>query len=319
LLVLLMGFVQNAEQLVVLRTIQGAVSGVISAASALVAASTPKERTGEAMGLLQTSRWAGLAIGPFVGGLLGDAFGFRESFWITGTLLGIAGFATMLLVQEEFAPAPVRARPSMLGSYRQLLRAPGLGGLYELNFLRSLGQSMVMPIMALFIVELMGTEESAALITGIIFGAAAVMSSLSSVWFGALGDRFGHSRLLIIAALAAMVLYLPQPFVTAAWQLMLLQGFSGLATGAMLPTISALMNLWTPDGNQGAIYGLDTSVNAAARSVAPLIGAAVAYWLNLRGVFGATALVYALIAVLTVHTIRSVQAPPKTVMKGAAD
>jgi DHA1 family multidrug resistance protein-like MFS transporter len=76
---------------------------------------------------------------------------------------------------------------------------------------------------------------------------------------------------------------------------------SGFAAGGMIPTIAALMNLWSPAGSQGATYGLDTSVNAAARTVAPMVGAALAYWMGLRGVFGAAAIIYGLIALLTLH------------------
>ncbi|RME59537.1 MAG: MFS transporter, partial [Caldilineae bacterium] len=40
-----MGFVQNAEQLVLLRTVQGLVTGVMAAASALVAATAPRDHS----------------------------------------------------------------------------------------------------------------------------------------------------------------------------------------------------------------------------------------------------------------------------------
>jgi DHA1 family multidrug resistance protein-like MFS transporter len=40
-----MGFVQNAEQLVILRALQGATTGVIAANNALVASQTPKEHS----------------------------------------------------------------------------------------------------------------------------------------------------------------------------------------------------------------------------------------------------------------------------------
>ena len=136
-LITLMGFAQNAEQLVLLRTIQGAVTGVISSVNALVASSAPKEKMGSSLGLLMFARWGGIALGPVIGGILGDAFGFRESFWITGTILAIAGVCVWLWVHEEFTPLEKAKRPSMVGSYRMLLRAPGMTSLYILAFLRS--------------------------------------------------------------------------------------------------------------------------------------------------------------------------------------
>jgi DHA1 family multidrug resistance protein-like MFS transporter len=304
ILLVLMGLVQNAEQLVILRTIQGFVTGVVPAANALVAASAPRERIGEAMGVLNTSRAVGVAVGPVIGGLLGDAFGFRESFWITGALLAISGACTLWWVHEEFVPKRNAARVGFFDAYKILLHSPGMGGLYGLNFLRSLGQTMILPMVALFVVELTQVTAGAASITGFIIGLASFTAALSGMWLGRLGDRIGHSKVLIGAALVAALLYAPQPFVTHVWQLVVLQGLQGFAAGGLIPSLSSLMNLWAPAGNQGAVYGLDTSVNAAARSIAPMIGAAVAIWFGLRGVFGATTLVYVSIVLLAWHVLR---------------
>jgi MFS transporter, DHA1 family, multidrug resistance protein len=305
ILLILMGMVQNAEQLVVLRTIQGFVTGVVPAVSALVAASAPRERLGESLGLLNTSRAVGVAIGPVIGGIIGDAFGFRESFWITGALLAISGVCALLWVREEFVPPKAsKQRVGFFEAYRLLLQMPGMSGLYGLQFLRSLGQTMILPMAALFVVELMGETTGAASITGLIIGLASFTAATSGVWLGRMGDRIGHTKVLIGSALVAALLYAPQPFVTHVWQLVALQALQGFAAGGLIPSISALMNLWSPVGKQGAVYGLDTSVNAGARSIAPMLGAAIAVWFGLRGVFGATAIVYFAICLLTVPVVR---------------
>jgi MFS transporter, DHA1 family, multidrug resistance protein len=159
-------------------------------------------------------------------------------------------------------------------------------------------------MVALFVVELTGVAKGAASITGLMIGLASFTAALSSVWLGTLGDRFGHSKILIISALAAAILYAPQPFVTNVWQLVVLQALQGFAVGGLIPSLSALMNLWAPTGNQGAIYGLDTSVNAGARSAAPMVGAAITVWFGLRGVFGVTACVYVIIVLLALYVLR---------------
>lgn len=305
ILIGLMGFVQNVEQLVALRAIQGTVTGVVAAASALVAASTPRERSGEALGMMQMAQSAGVAVGPILGGIIGDAVGFRESFWITGVMLGISGLCAMVWVREDFTPPERTAQSGLLDGYKRLLSAPGMNGLYELTFLRSLGQSMISPIAALFVVQLLGTETGAASVTGVVIGTAAFTAAVSAVWLGKLGDRIGHGRVLIGAALSSSIIFLLQGFVTSAWQLGVLQALGGVAAGGTIPSIAALMNLWAPSGNQGATYGLDTSVNAAARSIAPMLSAAVAYWIGLRGVFGATALVYAAIVLMAIHVLQA--------------
>ena len=66
-ILLLMAFVQTAEQLVGLRAIQGLITGTVAAANALVAAVVPRQRSGYAMGLLQVGTGCGVALGPMIG------------------------------------------------------------------------------------------------------------------------------------------------------------------------------------------------------------------------------------------------------------
>lgn len=305
-IITLMGFAVTVEQLVILRALQGVVSGVASATNALVAANTPREHTGAAMGTVNMSRWVGLALGPIMGGYLGEHFGFRESFWITGALLGVAGLGVVFLVREDFVPKPKSERPSFLSSYRSLISAPGMKGLYSLTFLRSMGATLITPIMALFILSLnLGVETGAAQVTGLALGAAALTSAISAVYLGRLGDKIGHNKILIGSALAAMLFNIPQIFAQEPWQMVFLQALSGIALGGLVPSTAALMNFWSPQGSQGATYGLDNSVQAAARTVAPLISAGIATWIGYRGVFAGTAVVYLLIAVVAVMIVRA--------------
>lgn len=304
-----MGFAQNAEQLVLLRILQGAVSGVIAAANALVAAQTPKEHSGAALGALNMGRWVGVTGGPVLGGALGEAFGFRESFWITGALLGLAGLCVLLFVREEFTPPPVKDRPSFWANYRRLFSAPGMPGLYGLTFLRSMGATLLTPVIALFVLSLnAGRDEGTASTTGLIIGAAALTTALSAVYLGRLGDRIGHNKVLVGSAAAAMLLHIPQIFVSAAWQLVIWQALAGIAIGGLVPATAALMNLWSPGGSQGATFGLDNSVQSSARVIAPMLAAGVAVMVGYRGVFVGAALTYALALALAVVVVRHANA-----------
>ncbi|MBX3001122.1 MAG: MFS transporter [Caldilineaceae bacterium] len=300
-----MGFVQNAEQLVILRVIQGLVTGTIAASNALVAASTPKERSGESLGLLQMGTWVGIAIGPILGGIIGDQIGFRESFWITAVLLGVAAVAVIVGVHEDFTRQPRAQRPSMRSSYGTLLHAPDMASLYSASFLHSLGRSVIFPVAALFMIELMHSDGHVATMTGVMMGSYALIGSVSATWMGRLGDRIGHSKVLFGGMLFGVLCYFPQPFVTTAWQLVVLQAITGLSMGAFVPSLGALMNLRTPQGSQGATYGLDNSIQSAARMVAPLLGAGIAVWFGARGVFGMAVIIYIMAAFVGLHIWRA--------------
>lgn len=300
-LIALMGFVNGAEQLTLLRALQGLVTGTIPAATALVASTAPREHSGQSLGLLQTGTWIGVAIGPLIGGVIGDTFGFRESFWITGSLLALSGFATLIWVQEDFKPETKVRRQSFAESFRGLLRAPNMFNLYCVTFLQTTGRMLFFPIAALFVMELMHSTSGAAAATGLMMGIKAIAGSLSAVWLGRIGDRIGHLRILWFSMIVSVGLYLPQAVVNATWQLILLQAFTGFANGGILPSIGALMNLQIPAGNQGATYGIDAGITAAGRSVAPLLAAVFAIWLGIRSVFILAAAVYGLAAIVVMY------------------
>lgn len=78
----------------------------------------------------------------------------------------------------------------------------------------------------------------------------------------------------------------------------------------MVPSIGALMNLRTPGGAKGTAYGLDNSVNAAGRMVAPMLGAGIAVWFGLRGVFALAGLVYLGASLVALHIYRRSQRNP---------
>jgi DHA1 family multidrug resistance protein-like MFS transporter len=106
----------------------------------------------------------------------------------------------------------------------------------------------------------------------------------------------GHQKILILSALVAGLLFLPQMLVTSAWQLLLLQTMSGAAAGGMLPTLGALLAGYTRPGDEGSAYGIENSLRSASQAVAPLVGAAIATWFSLRLTFAATGVLFLVVA-----------------------
>lgn len=297
---LLMGFARSAEELVLLRTIQGVLTGTISAANALVASLAPRERMGYAMGTLQVGLWSGTAAGPLLGGLIADAFGYRAPFFLTALLLLLSGILVTAGVPRD-RPAKARKaeqRPGMLASWRAIVAAPGVALAYGLRFLSSLAMSMLLPFTPLFIQSLMHGDPRIGTFTGLVVAAASATGTATALYFGRLGDRVGHRTVLIGCAAATALLYLPQALVREPWQLLALQALSGAAWGGITPALSALLARFTATGSEGAVYGLDSSLVAAARAVAPLAGALIVSAFDLRAIFVATAIAYGLIAAI---------------------
>lgn len=292
LILLIMGFVRSAEELILLRAVQGFITGTVSAANALVAAETPRSHTGYAMGMLQVGLGAGVALGPVLGGVMADFYGYRAAFYLTAVLLLIAGILVWFGVEENFqAPPKQEGQRKGFSKWREILSTPGVPMTYNLRFMVLLGRAMIIPIAPLFIQTLLITAVSVNTFTGLVIGVAAATTTVSSIYFGKLGDRIGHRRVAITSTAIAALLYLPQSLVGEYWQLLALQALVGVAMGGVTPAISALLADYTKAGEAGAVYGLDNSVTSAAQGVAPLLGSAMALWFGLRSTFIATAII----------------------------
>lgn len=298
IILLFMAFAQSAEQVILLRAIQGLITGTVAAANALVAGEAPRRHTGYAMGLLQVGFGAGLAIGPLIGGFVADAFGYNATFYITSGMLLAAGILVFFGVQENFHPDDETGavRLGFQQNYKNIMKSRGVPITFGMRFLSSLARMMVIPIIPLFIKLLDVDPNNLNSFTGLMMGVSSAATTLSAVYFGRLGDRIGHRKILISCSLFAGLLYIPQALVVSGWQLMIFQILGGIATGGVIPTISALLANYTKHGVEGAVYGLDNSVNAAGRAIAPMLGAWVATSFGFRATFPATGLVF-LIAV----------------------
>ena len=299
----MMAFVQSAEQLILVRALQGLVTGTVSANNALVASVAPRSRVGFAMGTLQVGLWAGVAVGPVLGGVLADLFGYSMPFLLTAGLLGVGGLIVLLGVSEDFTPPPHQAHfamGAMVRGWRDILATSGVSLLLFMRFLAGLARTVIIPIAPLFVVSLIASDAASSnTYAGLVMAASAATSTLGAVYLGNLGDRISHRKVLLFSAVAATLLYLPQAFVADIWQLLILQGLAGFAAGGIVAAPSALLSRFTSKETAGAVYGLDNSVISGSRAAAPLVGASVAIWLGMRGTFFAAALVFALIALVT--------------------
>lgn len=299
-IILIMAFARSGEELVILRAIQGLITGTVAASSAMVAASAPRDRTGYAMGLLQVGIGAGVAFGPMIGGFVADAFGYAAAFYITSALLFLSGVTVLFGVHEGFVPAEALhgENAQFLSKWRQIVSMPGVLMTYTLRFLTQLGRMVVIPIIPLFVQLLLPEDAGVNAFTGLVVGLAAGSTTVSAFFLGRLGDRVGHRKILIASCLLAGLLYFPQSLATQGWHFLVLYASVGVAMGGLIPSISALLAKYTLPGEEGAVYGLDNSIQAGARALAPLLGSGLAIWLGLRGTFVATAVIFFLMSLI---------------------
>jgi len=300
IILLLMAFVTTAEQLIVLRALQGAITGTVGAANALIASVVPRKRAGYAMGLYQFGIWSGIAVGPILGGLIADAFGYSAAFYVTAGMLFTAGLLVYFGVQAEGAKnsGKTEARKSFLQEWKDVLSSTGVMLTFLLRFFTQLGRMLVFPFVPLFLELLLRGTAHLNTFTGLVTTIGSAAASISTLLLGRLGDRVGYRLIVITCTLSAAIFYVLQSFSTNGWQLLILQGLIGITIGGLFPSISALLANYSKPGEEGAVYGLDNSITAGARAVAPMLGSTVVMLFTLRSAFLATALLFTITAAI---------------------
>jgi DHA1 family multidrug resistance protein-like MFS transporter len=303
----LMGFATSPWQVLVLRGMQGALTGTIAAATVLVATISPKEKLGYTLGLLQTGVYVGASVGPALGGFLSDLFGHRVTFFVTSGLLLSAAVIVMKFVREE----PTRARSnvpfirSLLPDFSPLAHSGGLITLLLVSGGLQVAMSTVAPILPLFIQAISPLEAKVGTMTGLILGMSAVAAAVSSAGLGRVSYRIGYERLLAFCMSGAVFILVLQAFVRNPIQLLVLRTVGGALIGGCEPSINAMIAVRADKSRQGVIFGLNSSMNAGGMAVGPMIGAVLSAGFGYAFAFfgGAAVLLAAAIGARTVKRV----------------
>ncbi len=308
ILIGLMIVVRNPEELLVIRILQGILTGSVAASMALVAAMVPRERLGFAMGLMQTAIFTGNSIGPLVGGQLDVRVGFKTTFLVAATLLAIATLIVMFFVEEDFTPVAAHRdmpRRNLRTDARAIFANRQLALVIVVVCAVQFGAQVVAPVLPIFVQDLGGNAKNAAALAGNVFSVAGICSAVTAVIAGRFMDRRGHFRLVLIGAiLGAALLNVPQSFASSVNQLYILRGLEGLALGGMLATSTTILSLGTPPEWRGAAIGLSAGANAAGQALGQLSGSLIAGSLGIRSVFLVTAGVLALVGLVVALGIK---------------
>jgi len=299
IVLILAGLSPNVYFFVILRFIQGLLSGTVPAASALVTASTPRNKTAFAMGLLMVAVFTGNTIGPSFGGFVADMLGFSATFFIAGALLLSGGLLVLLLVKEKFE------RPPQIASFSSIWHLIGARDMLPLLVMIcviGMAGQVVQPIISLYMKEL---NPSGAIATsaGLAFALMGLIAAASSIVAGRLSGRVSLRKILIVSCLGTALLYLLPIWAQNATQLIILIGITGLFQGGTVTSTASFIGLSLPVSQQGIAYGLSQSATSLGNGLGPIIGGSLASLTGLRYVFGVSVGLFLLAGMLATKFI----------------
>ncbi|MBI2915182.1 MAG: MFS transporter [Firmicutes bacterium] len=288
----LIGLATSPSQLLVLRLLQGGVSGFVSASLALMAAWAPRERMGFALGSLHASVSAGSVVGPLIGGVLGDLVGYRYVFFITASAcLAATGLVSVLVTEKSPHPRQDEQGLRVADNYRLVLSSPELRAAFALLLASQAGVSFVQPVFALFVESLGVSGRYLSTYTGALFAVTGVAAVMAAPLWGRKGDKLGHGRVFGLAVTGLALSCGLQGLVTRPYQLFVLRGAQGAFVAGMAPAIFSMVGRSTPEERKGGVMGIMSSATLIANAVGPATGGVLSALIGLRVVFPAAALV----------------------------
>lgn len=287
----LTGMAQDVWQLVAVRLLTGLLGGYASGSVILVAAQTPKAKSGWALGVVSSGIMAGNLIGPLIGGTLPQLIGIRTTFWLSGAAIFASFLGTAFFLRE--APRPHRARDEGgQGIWRQIPDIRPVAAMFVTGTLLTFALMSIEPIVTVYVATF-APPAQVTFVAGLAMSAGALGGVISAPRLGRFADRIGHWRLVILSLAGAAILLAPQAFVTASWQLVLLRFLMGVALGGLTPAMSSVIRHSAPEAIAGGLLGWWVSSQYVGQVIGPLAGGFVGGHIGMREVFLATAILMA--------------------------
>ncbi len=280
-----MSLAPNVETLIILRMLQGTLSGTMVAAQAMVAAYTPAQRSGMALGFLSAAMYSGGMAGTFLGGMFAEYFGYRSAFFASATLLLAAGFLILLGTREAFIRPP--ARQAAAGKVRKnplsdlqhvwpiltLVAAMGFTRQFETSFF------------PLLIQQIHGSLQGAAFWTGTLSAIASAAGFLAGIIFGRLADHFPPPRIAQLSAVIAGLFMMFHGLAGTFLFISMARFGMTFCAGGLDPLFQTWLAKETPPERRGAVFGWSATARSMGWFLAPIISGLVAAGYGVRAIY----------------------------------
>ena len=281
--------VTDIYQLLFLRILHGVFCGVVPSFIALVSRNMPKDKTGEGLGVLQTAMILGGLFGPLIGGIVSDVAGIRMVMVSISVATFFAGLVTLFFIHEaKQKPVKTSIIESVFSNIRFVIDSKHILNIAFIQFLIQFAVFMAQPILPQFVESISGKAKSDTLI-GFVFAITGLATMVFAPFWGRLGDRTSHKRVLSISLLGTGLAFIPQAFVFGLYMLFPVRILIGAFIAGVVPSTQALLVKQTAENKRGGVLGICQSFSLLGVALGPIVGGSIAAAFGIRVSFLVTA------------------------------
>lgn len=259
---------------ILIRFIQGIGSAMIlPVAQAYIGEITLKHKEGFMMGLFNVSLYAGLSIGPLMGGMVKDTFGIHTSFLSMG-LVSLIGFLLCLffLPPRSHERLMKSAKPPL--HYRILVRNRYIGALFLFRFAYTCCIGLVWAFLPLLAHTEFKLSSSA---IGVLVMLGVLISGILQAPMGLLADRVNKRILVVVGGLTIAGAVFSFVYVQGFWGLFGANVLFGFGGGISVPSVMAMtVIIGRRTDSMGSVMALLTMGHSLGMFAGPVLAGMVA-------------------------------------------
>jgi DHA1 family multidrug resistance protein-like MFS transporter len=302
---LLFPLATSVEHLVLIRILHGVGAAMIAPiAMSYIGDLAPPEEEGRYMGIFNIALFSGIGLGPVVGGVFKDSFGFNSAFYSMAAASAVA-LALLLVMLPSEAGETRPPRPPILTTMRRMMHSSRVMGVL---LSRMSTMVIVVPTFAFLPILMTDIMDASGTQIGIVIASRTLVNATLQVPAGRVVDRSDKVNTLVVSSLVVVAAATSIAFANTFWQLILIFLILGAAEAFIWPTLGALAMIEGRTYGQGSMMGVFNMSMSAGIFVGSIGAGLMVDTAGIRWVFPAVASALLVATIVSAAMIRA--APP---------
>jgi MFS transporter, DHA1 family, multidrug resistance protein len=303
-------FAANTGTLIVLRCLEGGLTaGLLPAAQATVGDIVPANRRAQGVGMVMAGYGFGFILGPFIGGLLYDMWGFSAPF-IASSSMGLIAlvFAWVMVPETHTSAAQSKIE---INSHQPRLKAFSMGYLPKplttfaililVSFVLTFTFAFISPVMVFYVYD---DLKFSATQFGLLVGVLGLAMVLGQIFLGGLSDKYGRKPVIILGLIVSSIFYLGMIVFTKFASCFLVSAIGGIGSALATSATSAYILDISDQDHRSQIQGIRGSFMALGEAMGPLLAVFVSSQLTAQSMFLVSAVIGVVVAVTVLIILR---------------
>jgi DHA1 family multidrug resistance protein-like MFS transporter len=303
-------FAPDTGTLMVLRCLEGGVTaGLLPAAQATVGDIVPSNRRAQGVSIVMAGYGFGFILGPFIGGLLYDMWGFAAPF-IASSSMGLIALVFAWLLVPETRIGVIKSKVEVNSNQhrqktflKEYLPRPlsTFVILILVSFVLTFMFAFISPVMVFYVYNDLNFSATQ---FGLLVGVLGLAMVLGQIFLGGLSDKYGRKPIIISGLIISSVFYVGMVIFTKFATCFLVSAIGGIGSALATSATSANILDISDQDNKSRIQGIRASFMALGEAIGPLLAVFISNQITPHSMFMISAIIGIAVALISVIFLR---------------